>query len=265
MSTNTLLIIKIGGNVVDTPSVLSQVLADFSAIEGRKIVVHGGGKIADVLLKKMDIVPQKIDGRRITDAATLDVVTMVYAGLINKKIVAELQSVGCNALGLTGADMNAMQAHKRISKNGIDYGFAGDIDSVNTEGVANLLESAADTIVFAPITHDKKGQLLNTNADTIAATLAIALSKKFEVTLKFIFEKKGVLSNPNDDESVISTMNYADFQAGKADGSIYEGMIPKLDNAFNVLKNGVSSVVICGIEGVNSNVGTRLINAPLIS
>ena len=258
MLKNKLLVIKIGGNVVDTPSVLSQVLADFSAFEGRKIVVHGGGKIADVLLKKMDIVPQKIEGRRITDAATLDVVTMVYAGLINKKIVAELQSIGCNAIGLTGADMNAIQAHKRVSKNGIDYGFAGDIDSINTEGVAKLLEFAAETIVFAPITHDKKGQLLNTNADTIAATLAIALSKKYDVTLKFIFEKKGVLSNPNDDNSVISTMNYADFQAGKADGTIYEGMIPKLDNAFNVLKNGVSSVVICGVEGVNSEVGTTL-------
>ncbi len=259
MSKDKLLIIKIGGNVVDTPSVLSQVLADFSAIEGRKIVVHGGGKIADVLLKKMDIVPKKIEGRRITDEATLDVVTMVYAGLINKKIVAELQSVGCNALGLTGADMNAMQAHKRISKNGIDYGFAGDIDAVNTEGVSKLLDSVADTLVFAPITHDKKGQLLNTNADTIAATLAVAMSEKYYVTLKFIFEKKGVLSDPSDDKSVISTMRYADFQAGKADGSIYEGMIPKLDNAFNVLKNGVSSVVICGIEGVNSAVGTRLI------
>ncbi len=258
-----LLIIKIGGNVVDTPSVLSQVLNDFSAIEGRKIVVHGGGKIADVLLKKMDIVPQKIEGRRITDEATLDVVTMVYAGLINKKIVAELQSVGCNALGLTGADMNAMQAHKRVSKNGIDYGFAGDIDAVNTEGVSKLLDSVADTIVFAPITHDKKGQLLNTNADTIAATLAVAMSEKYDVTLKFIFEKKGVLADPTDDESVISTMRYADFQAGKADGSIYEGMIPKLDNAFNVLKNGVSSVVICGVEGVNSVVGTRLLNDEL--
>ena len=259
MSKDKLLIIKIGGNVVDTHSVLSQALSDFSAIEGRKMVVHGGGKIADVLLKKMDIMPKKIEGRRITDEATLDVVTMVYAGLINKKIVAELQSVGCNALGLTGADMNAMQAHKRISENGIDYGFAGDIDGVNTAGVSKLLDLVADTLVFAPITHDKKGQLLNTNADTIAATLAVAMSEKYDVTLKFIFEKKGVLSDPTDDESVISTMRYADFQAGKADGSIYEGMIPKLDNAFNVLKNGVSSVVICGIEGVNSAVGTRLI------
>lgn len=244
---------------MDTPSVLSQVLRDFAAIEGRKIVVHGGGKIADVLLKKMDIVPQKIEGRRITDEATLDVVTMVYAGLINKKIVAELQSLDCNALGLTGADMNAMQAHKRMSKNGIDYGFAGDIDAVNKVGISNLLEFTAETLVFAPITHDKKGQLLNTNADTIAATLAVAMSEKYDVTLKFIFEKKGVLADPTDDESVISIMRYADFQAGKADGSIYEGMIPKLDNAFNVLKNGVSSVVICGIEGVNSDVGTALI------
>lgn len=244
---------------MDTPSVLSQVLRDFAAIEGRKIVVHGGGKIADVVLKKMDLTPQKTEGRRITDEATLDVVTMVYAGLINKKIVAALQSLDCNALGLTGADMNAIQAHKRMSTNGIDYGFAGDIDAVNKEGISNLLEFTAETLVFAPITHDKKGQLLNTNADTIAATLAVSMSEKYDVTLKFIFEKKGVLADPKDNESVISTMRYADFQAGKADGSIYEGMIPKLDNAFNVLKNGVSSVVICGIEGVNSDVGTALI------
>jgi acetylglutamate kinase len=256
MPNNQLIIIKVGGNVIDNPSVLSQVLDDFSKIKSKKILVHGGGKIADGLLKKLDIVPQKIEGRRITDAATLEVVTMVYAGLINKNVVAQLQARSCNALGLTGADANVMQAHKR-TKGNVDYGFAGDIDAVNTEGVAHLLKFA-EAIVFAPITHDKKGQLLNTNADTIASTLAVAMSAQFDVTLKFVFEKKGVLSDPKDDDSVISLISYTDFQVGKADGSISDGMIPKLDNAFNAMKSGVQSVVICGTEGISSSVGTNL-------
>lgn len=251
-----LIIIKVGGNVVDTPSVLSQVLADFANVPARKILVHGGGKVADQLLKKLDIVPQKIEGRRITDAATLEVVTMVYAGLINKNITAQLQAQNCNALGLTGADLNVVLAHKRIGAN-LDYGFAGDIDAVDTEGVAHLL-NYAEAIVFAPITHDKKGQLLNTNADTIASTLAVAMSQKFDVTLKFVFEKKGVLADPKDDESVIEVITQADFQRGKADGSISDGMIPKLDNAFKAMQAGVKSVVICGTEGVASTIGTRL-------
>ena len=256
MLDNQLVIIKIGGNVVDNPSVLSQVLTDFAAIQTKKILVHGGGKIADVLLKKLQIEPKKIEGRRITDNETLDVVTMVYAGLINKKIVAQLQANNCNALGLTGADLNSILAHKRVKGN-IDYGFAGDIDAINTEGVSELLK-AAQTLVFAPITHDKKGQLLNTNADTIASTLAVGLSEKFEVTLKFCFEKQGVLSDVNDDNSVIPNINYDEFQQGKSDGTFFEGMIPKLDNAFDAMKNGVKSVVICGTEGVLQDLGTRL-------
>ena len=256
MIDNKLVIIKVGGNVIDNPSVLSRVLDDFSKIKSRKILVHGGGKVADGLLKKMNIEPKKIEGRRITDEATLEVVTMVYAGLINKNIVAQLQARDCNALGLTGADVNAIQAHKR-TKGNVDFGFAGDIDAVYIEGVVHLLK-LAEALVFAPITHDKKGQLLNTNADTIASTLAVALSTDFDVTLKFVFEKKGVLSNPSDDNSVISLISDADFQAGKANGSISDGMIPKLDNAFNAMKSGVQSVVICGTEGVSSAVGTRL-------
>jgi acetylglutamate kinase len=183
-------------------------------------------------------------------------VTMVYAGLINKKIVAQLQARGCNAMGLTGADLNALLAHKR-TKGNVDYGFAGDIDAVNTEGVAALL-SIAQTLVFAPITHDKKGQLLNTNADTIASTLAVSLSSKFKTTLKYVFEKKGVLSDVNDENSVISNINFDAFQKGKSDGTFFEGMIPKLDNAFDAMKNGVQSVVICGIEGITENIGTTL-------
>jgi acetylglutamate kinase len=256
MIDNQLVIIKIGGNVVDNPSVLSKVLDDFAKIPQRKILVHGGGKIADVLLKKLNIEPQKIEGRRITDEDTLDVVTMVYAGLINKKIVAQLQARACNAMGLTGADLNAILAHKR-TKGNIDYGFAGDIDAVNTEGVTALLD-IAQTLVFAPITHDKNGQLLNTNADTIASTLAMRLSSKFKVTLKYVFEKKGVLSDVNDEDSVISNINFDAFQKGKSDGTFFEGMIPKLDNAFDAMKNGVQSVVICGIEGINETIGTTL-------
>jgi acetylglutamate kinase len=256
MIDNQIIIIKIGGNVVDNPSVLSQVLDDFAKIPQRKILVHGGGKIADVLLKKLNIEPQKIEGRRITDEATLDVVTMVYAGLINKKIVAQLQARDCNAIGLTGADLKIILAHKR-TKGNVDYGFAGDIDAVNTEGVAALLD-LAQTLVFAPITHDKKGQLLNTNADTIASTLAVSLSSKFKTTLKYVFEKKGVLSDVNDENSVISNINFDAFQKGKSDGTFFEGMIPKLDNAFDAMKNGVQSVVICGIEGINEDIGTTL-------
>jgi acetylglutamate kinase len=256
MIDNQLIVIKIGGNVVDNPSVLSRVLDDFAQIPQRKILVHGGGKIADVLLKKLNIEPQKIEGRRITDAATLDVVTMVYAGLINKKIVAQLQAHDCNAMGLTGADLNAIFAHKR-TKGKIDYGFAGDVDAVNTEGVAALL-NVAQTLVFAPITHDKNGQLLNTNADTIASILAVGLSANFDITLKYVFEKKGVLSDVNDENSVIANINFADFQKGKSDGTFFEGMIPKLENAFEAMKKGVQSVVICGVEGINETIGTRL-------
>jgi acetylglutamate kinase len=255
MIDNQLFVIKVGGNVVDNPSVLSQVLDDFAQITQPKILVHGGGKIADVLLKKMNIEPKKIDGRRITDD-TLDIVTMVYAGLINKKIVAQLQARNCQAIGLTGVDLNSILAHKRMKGN-IDYGFAGDIDNVNTEGVAALLK-IAQTLVFAPITHDKKGQLLNTNADTIAATLAVSMSQKMDVTLKYVFEKKGVLSDINDENSVITDISFDKFQRGKKDGTFFEGMIPKLDNAFNAMKSGVKSVVICGIEGVNNSIGTRL-------
>ena len=257
MSVNQLVIIKVGGNVLDNEAVLMPFLDDFAKIKTPKILVHGGGKIADVLLKKLNILPQKVEGRRITDAETLEVVTMVYGGLINKKIVAQLQSLGCNALGLTGADGNAMRAHKRKSNGNVDYGFAGDVDKVQIKNLKKLLDAGFD-LVFAPITHDKKGQLLNTNADTIASTLAVAMSKHFVVKLKYIFEKTGVLSDPNDDDSVVEKIKLIDFETGKSDGSISDGMIPKLQNAFDALKNGVKSVVICGTEGVRTKSGTKL-------
>jgi acetylglutamate kinase len=257
MHNNTSLsVIKIGGNVIDNPPILNAFLKDFSLISTSKILIHGGGKVADVLLKKLSIEPIKIQGRRVTDADTLDVVTMVYAGLINKKIVAQLHANGCNALGVSGADLNLIKAHKRAHPT-LDYGFVGDIDAVSTEGVVQLLR-AADTLVFAPITHDGNGQLLNTNADTIAATLAVALSVWFDVTLNYVFEKKGVLADVNDEDSVIPHLNFNDYEKGKSDGTFFEGMIPKLDNAFNALKAGVQRVVIRGTHNIHQPNGTVL-------
>ncbi len=254
---NQLSIIKIGGNVLDNPATLTQVLKDFSALKSPKILVHGGGKLADEVLKKLNIVPEKINGRRITDEPTLDVAVMVYAGLINKKITAQLQSFGCDAIGITGADLNILQAHKRIVQD-IDYGFAGDIDAVNIKKLSGLL-ALSDAVVFAPITHDKHGQLLNTNADTIASALAVALSEKQHVTIKYIFEKSGVLRDKDDANSVIENISYADYIKGVADGTFSDGMIPKLLNAFNAKKQGVKEVFICGIENIFSDGGTRII------
>ena len=252
-------IIKIGGNVINDKTTLKLFLQDFAALQGKKILVHGGGKKASQVLKSMGIDPKMIDGRRITDEQTLEVVTMVYAGLINKNVVAQLQALNCNAIGLTGADINAIRAHKRIVKT-IDYGFAGDIDEVNDKGIATLLESGISP-VFCAITHDKNGQLLNTNADTIASTLAIALSKHYEVQLKLCFEKQGILLDVNDEESVITELNHRTYLDYKLQGIIYEGMIPKVDNAYHALKNGVQEVHICGVKAlrVGAFSGTRLI------
>lgn len=244
----TLTIFKIGGNVVDNETALQAFLSDFSAVQGAKILVHGGGKVADKILKALGIAPQKVEGRRITDAATLEVVTQVYAGSINKKIVASLQLYDCPALGVSGADANLIKAHKRISKNGIDYGFVGDIDMVDTTGVTFLLQRYV--LVFSAITHDKNGNLLNTNADTIAAVLAISMSQNFDVTLKFVFEKQGVLRDIHDENSVIERIDTSSLAQGKADNRFFDGMIPKLDNAFAALRAGVKRVFICGTEGV---------------
>lgn len=247
----SLTVFKIGGNVVDNDNALSQFLSDFSAVQGAKILVHGGGKVADKILHALGIAPKKIEGRRITDAATLDVVTQVYAGSINKKIVAALQAHNCPALGVSGADANLIKAHKRIAKNGVDYGFVGDIDEVDTEGGAFLLQRYV--LVFSAITHDKNGNLLNTNADTIASEVAVAMSKKFDVTLKFIFEKQGVLRDIHDENSVIERIDTALLLQGKADKIFFDGMIPKLDNAFAALRAGVRGVYICGTQGVQPN------------
>lgn len=238
-----LTVVKIGGNVIDHEGDLSAFLSDFSKIEGRKILVHGGGKVATDIAKSLGIHTEMIDGRRITSADSLKVVTMVYGGLINKRIVCQLQAAGCNAIGLTGADGNIIEAHKRKIKD-IDYGFVGDIDTVNTRPLRDLLESNF-SIVFAPLTHDQQGTLLNTNADTIAATLASALAAHYATRLITCFEKNGVLAEMSNDDSVIPAISLQDYADLKARGIIIKGMLPKLDTAFSALKDGVGSVIIC--------------------
>ncbi len=235
-------IVKIGGNIIDDASELKQFLSDFTKIEGYKILVHGGGKSATKVAKSIGLVPQMIDGRRITDAPMLEVVVMIYAGQINKDIVAQLQANDCNAIGFSGADGNLIQSEKRNHPT-INYGFVGDVQKVNTALLQTLISSGI-VPVFCAITHDKKGQLLNTNADTIASELAIALSAIFEVTLNYCFEKPGVLYDAEDDSSVIEKMNEELYTMLKADKAIHSGMIPKLDNCFNSLSKGVQKIRI---------------------
>ncbi len=240
----TLNIIKIGGNVIDNSENLYHFLKDFTALSGYKILVHGGGKVATQLAETLGIETKLVDGRRITDIETLRVVTMVYGGLINKNIVAQLQHFGNNAIGLTGADGNFIRATKRPVA-AIDYGFVGDIDekSVDGEGIGKLME-AGFTPVFSALTHDGEGQLLNTNADTIASALAVALSGMFETTLIYCFEKKGVLIDINDDDSIIRDIDPVRYEELKKKQIIHSGMLPKLDNAFTAIACGVKAVVI---------------------
>jgi acetylglutamate kinase len=235
-------IIKIGGNIIDNPIELKQFLADFSKIKGYKVLVHGGGKSATKMAESIGLVPQMIEGRRITDAAMLDVVVMIYAGQINKDIVAKLHANNTNAMGFSGADGNLIQSDKRNHPT-IDYGFVGDIKKVNTSLLETLIKNKI-VPVFCAITHDTKGQLLNTNADTIASELAIALSEVFDVTLNYCFEKPGVLFNPEDDSSVIEKINQELYTKLKAEKAIHSGMIPKLDNCFNSLSKGVQKIKI---------------------
>lgn len=250
-----LTIVKVGGAVVEDEQQLSQLLKDFSAIEGRKVLVHGGGRKATKMAERLGIETQMVNGRRITDAAMLEVVTMVYGGLVNKNLVAQLQANGVNALGLTGADANAIISHKRPLKDGIDYGFVGDVDAGNGEMLSKLIE-AGITPVMAPLTHDGKGQILNTNADTIASETAKALADFYDVTLIFSFEKKGVLRNPDDDDSVIPVITHEDFERYKADGTISGGMLPKIENALNAVEAGVSRVIITLATAIDGQHGT---------
>jgi len=257
-----LYIIKIGGNIIDDEQKLAAFLEDFSNIDGRKILVHGGGKLATRMADTLGIEQQMIDGRRITDAETLRIVTMVYAGYINKNIVAKLQSFNCNAMGLCGADGDAILAHKRKHPV-VDYGFVGDVDAINTD-LADMLLSRNIALVFAPITHDQQGQLLNTNADTIAQELAKGLSTLYEVSLVYSFEKSGVLLNADDDSTVIPSINPDYYQQLKAQKKIFAGMLPKLDNAFTALNSGVSRVIIGKAEQlhqlIQGSAGTTIVN-----
>ncbi len=234
---------------------LSQLLRDFSAIEGRKVLVHGGGRKATKMAERLGIETKMVNGRRITDTDMLEVVTMVYGGLVNKNLVARLQANGVNAIGLTGADANAICSHKRPLKDGVDYGWVGDVDSVAYETLGQLIE-AGITPVMAPLTHDGEGHILNTNADTIASETAKGLAHLYDVTLIFSFEKKGVLSNPDDDESVIPTITHEDFERYKADGTISGGMLPKIENALSAVDAGVSRVIITLATAIDGEHGT---------
>ncbi|MBQ8607958.1 MAG: acetylglutamate kinase [Bacteroidaceae bacterium] len=249
-----LTIIKVGGKIVEEEGSLQRLLTDFSAIPGKKLLVHGGGRSATRLAEQLGIESRMVNGRRITDAETLRVVTMVYGGLVNKNIVAGLQARDVNALGLTGADMNVIRSHKRLVKE-IDYGFVGDVDEVNATFLAKLIHE--DIVpVMAPLTHDKQGHLLNTNADTIAGETAKALAALFDVTLIFCFEKKGVLRDEHDDDSVIPHLSRADFDTLVSDGTIQGGMIPKLENAFSALQAGVKKVIITQATAIDGQHGT---------
>lgn len=249
-----LFIIKVGGNVIDNEAFLQSFLADFASADVKKILVHGGGKIATKTGEKLGIAPNYVNGRRITDAETIDLVTMVYGGLVNKKIVAALQANGCNAIGLTGADANIIPAVKRPVKD-IDYGFVGNIDSSNlASGNLHLLLNNGITPVVAPLTHDGKGQMLNTNADTIASSLAVALSALYDVRLIYCFEKKGVLENVEDDHSVINLITKEKYASLKAENKLFDGILPKIDNAFDAINAGVKEVLIGDAKDLLQNI-----------
>ena len=250
-----LTIVKVGGAIVEDEIQLTQLLKDFSAISGHKVLIHGGGRRATQVAASLGIESKMVGGRRITDADMLNVVTMVYGGLVNKNLVARLQANGVNALGLTGADIDVIRSHKRPLKDGIDFGFVGDVDRADGQMLSRLIE-AGITPVMAPLTHDGQGHILNTNADTIASETAKALAPFYDVTLIYSFEKKGVLSNPDDENSVIPTINRADFERYKADGTISGGMLPKIENALSAIDKGVNRVIITLATAIDGNSGT---------
>ena len=250
-----LTIVKVGGAVVEDESQLSQLLANFSAIPGKKLLVHGGGRRATKVASELGIESKMINGRRITDAKMLEVVTMVYGGLVNKNLVARLQAHGVNALGLTGADIDVIRSHKRPVKDGIDYGFVGDVDHANGE-MLNTLIQAGIIPVIAPLTHDGQGNILNTNADTMASETAKALASYFDVTLIFAFEKAGVLQDPDDDNSVIPVINRDLYNQYVEKGIISGGMMPKIENALAAIEAGVKRVIITLSTAINGNSGT---------
>lgn len=251
-------VVKVGGAVVEDDGQLSALLKDFSAIEGRKVLIHGGGRRATKLASRLGIETNMVNGRRITGRDMLDIVTMVYGGLINKTVVARLQACGINALGLTGTDMDIIRSHKRPLKDGIDYGFVGDVDNADGKTLSMLVE-AGITPVIAPVTHDGKGNLLNTNADTIAAETAKALAKHYEVTLIYCFEKKGVLHDQDDDDSVIPIITREYFSRLVEKGIVAGGMIPKIENALNAVDAGVERVIITLATAIDGRHGTVIL------
>ena len=252
-----LTIIKVGGKIVEEPDTLAALITDFAAIPGLKLLVHGGGRSATSLASQLGIEQKMVDGRRITDADTLRIVTMVYGGLVNKNIVCSLQAKGINAIGLTGADMDIIRSHRRPA-GAIDYGFVGDVDRVDAKAIARLLDAGLVPVI-APLSHDGKGSMLNTNADTIASEVAQALAPLFNTTLTFCFEKAGVLADQDDDNSVIKKINRATYQQLRDQNIIAGGMIPKLDNAFKALDSGVKEVVITRADAIaNADCGTSI-------
>ncbi len=261
----SLFIIKVGGAVVEDEAQLRQLLSDFRNIEGRKILVHGGGRRATAIAAKLGIETKMVNGRRVTDAEMLEVVTMVYGGLVNKTIVARLQALGIDAAGLTGADMDCIRSHRRppVSISGqegaLDYGFVGDVDSVSSAKIAHFIE-AGITPVIAPLTHNGQGQMLNTNADTIAAEVAKGMAAEgYDVTLVYCFEKAGVLANADDETSVIPLITSDSFRQLVADGTISGGMLPKIENALAATHAGVSRVLITHSTDLTASHGTRIV------
>ena len=252
---NKLTIVKVGGAIVEDSEKLNELLDNFAAIEGAKVLVHGGGRRATKVAAALGIESKMVNGRRITDVDMLEVVTMVYGGLVNKNIIAKLQAKGINAIGLTGADMDVIHSHKRPVKDGIDFGFVGDVERVDTNKIKLLIDGGI-TPVMAPLTHDGQGNILNTNADTIASETAKALAALYEVTLIYSFEKKGVLSKPDDDDSVIPVITRTDFNKYVADGTIAGGMIPKIENALAAVDAGVKQVVITLANAIDGKHGT---------
>ena len=248
-------IVKVGGAIVEDNEQLAQLLTDFAAIPGKKVLVHGGGRRATKVAAALGIESKMVNGRRITDAQMLEVLTMVYGGLVNKNLVAKLQAKGVNALGLTGADMDVIHSHKRPVKDGVDFGYVGDVERANGKMLQTLIQEDI-TPVMAPLTHDGNGNILNTNADTIASETAKALAPYYDVTLIYSFEKKGVLSNPDDDNSVIPVITRSDFEKYQADGTIGGGMIPKIENALAAVDAGVKEVIITLATAIDGKQGT---------
>lgn len=253
-----LTLIKVGGKIVEEQATLSRLLASFAAIPGRKVLVHGGGRSATAMASRLGIESRMVGGRRITDKAMLEVVTMVYAGLVNKNIVAGLQAQGVNALGMTGADMNILLSDKRPVGE-VDYGYVGDVRRVDAAALSALIEMGVVPVI-APLSHDGQGSMLNTNADTMAGETAKALASRYEVSLVYCFEKRGVLRDENDDNSVIAEMTRQQFETYRAEGVVQGGMIPKLENAFDAIRHGVREVIITRADAIGQpHGGTRIV------